>query len=172
MAITRPTTKTIISTTGWGIPITDEVNRMTPYVASTNPKGFIQKKTVGTTSGGYTAAFEWGTALNFTIPATVGRRYSFVYRVGMRPDSGVTAHTYLQFYLRHNDRNGTLLGSQIFGWTYGSQGFNTDTQNVISSFDDFTQSPGQLIQLDVLIGQGSWSMFGNSYAILYDIGGV
>lgn len=30
MPISRPTTKTIISTTGWGIPITDEVNRLTP----------------------------------------------------------------------------------------------------------------------------------------------
>lgn len=32
MAISRPTTKTIISTSGWGVPITDEVNRMTPLV--------------------------------------------------------------------------------------------------------------------------------------------
>jgi len=29
MAINRPTTKTIISTSNWGIPITDEVNRLT-----------------------------------------------------------------------------------------------------------------------------------------------
>lgn len=28
MAITRPVTRTTISTTGWGIPITDEVNRL------------------------------------------------------------------------------------------------------------------------------------------------
>lgn len=37
MAITRPTTKTIISTVGWGIPITDEVNRLTTDLASTKP---------------------------------------------------------------------------------------------------------------------------------------
>lgn len=37
MPITRPTTKTIISTTGWGIPITDEVNRLTTDLASTKP---------------------------------------------------------------------------------------------------------------------------------------
>lgn len=29
MAIARPVTRTTISTTGWGIPITDEVNRLT-----------------------------------------------------------------------------------------------------------------------------------------------
>lgn len=33
MAITRPVTKTIISTTDWGIPITDEVNRLTTVAA-------------------------------------------------------------------------------------------------------------------------------------------
>lgn len=32
MAIARPVTKTIISTTAWGIPITDEVNRLSPLV--------------------------------------------------------------------------------------------------------------------------------------------
>ena len=29
MAINRPTTKTIISTSNWGIPVTDEINRLT-----------------------------------------------------------------------------------------------------------------------------------------------
>ncbi len=34
MAINRPTTKTIISTNGWGIPITDQVNANTTDVAA------------------------------------------------------------------------------------------------------------------------------------------
>lgn len=34
MAINRPTTKTIISTTGWGIPITDQVNANTTDIAN------------------------------------------------------------------------------------------------------------------------------------------
>lgn len=37
MAIIRPVTKTIISSLGWGIPITDEVNRLTTVVASLQP---------------------------------------------------------------------------------------------------------------------------------------
>lgn len=32
MAILRPVTKTLISSSSWGIPITDEVNRLTPLV--------------------------------------------------------------------------------------------------------------------------------------------
>jgi hypothetical protein len=31
MAINRPVTRTIISTTDWGVPITDEVNRLTTW---------------------------------------------------------------------------------------------------------------------------------------------
>ena len=34
MAIVRPVTKTKIATVSWGIPITDEVNRMTPLVVA------------------------------------------------------------------------------------------------------------------------------------------
>jgi hypothetical protein len=37
MAIARPTTKTIISTTGWGIPITDAVNQNTTDIAAMKP---------------------------------------------------------------------------------------------------------------------------------------
>jgi hypothetical protein len=37
MAITRPTTKTVISTTQWGVPITDEVNRLSPIVDGRTP---------------------------------------------------------------------------------------------------------------------------------------
>lgn len=35
MAINRPTTKSIISTTGWGIPVTDELNRLSAALPST-----------------------------------------------------------------------------------------------------------------------------------------
>ena len=35
MAITRPVSRTTISTVGWGIPITDEVNRLTDATAVT-----------------------------------------------------------------------------------------------------------------------------------------
>lgn len=31
MAIARPVTRTIVSTTDWGIPVTDEVNRLTAW---------------------------------------------------------------------------------------------------------------------------------------------
>lgn len=34
MAIARPVTKTIISTTGWGIPVTDQVNTNTTDIAN------------------------------------------------------------------------------------------------------------------------------------------
>lgn len=37
MAIQRPITKSLISTTGWGIPITDEVNRLSAWQLA-NPK--------------------------------------------------------------------------------------------------------------------------------------
>lgn len=37
MAINRPITKTIISTTAWGIPITDEVNRIASLTDSRTP---------------------------------------------------------------------------------------------------------------------------------------
>lgn len=37
MAITRPVTRTIISTTAWGVPVTDEVNRLTAAVAALTP---------------------------------------------------------------------------------------------------------------------------------------
>jgi len=37
MAIVRPTTKTLISTTNWGIPITDEVNRLTTLTGGNVP---------------------------------------------------------------------------------------------------------------------------------------
>jgi hypothetical protein len=41
MAIVRPTTKTLISTTNWGIPITDEVNRLTPLVDNKTPTAWV-----------------------------------------------------------------------------------------------------------------------------------
>jgi hypothetical protein len=41
MAITRPITKTIISTTNFGIPITDEVNRLTDVVNKLGTYGTI-----------------------------------------------------------------------------------------------------------------------------------
>jgi hypothetical protein len=37
MAILRPITKTLISSASWGIPITDEVNRLTPLVDGAKP---------------------------------------------------------------------------------------------------------------------------------------
>lgn len=37
MAIARPTTKTIISTTGWGIPVTDQLNTNTTDIATVKP---------------------------------------------------------------------------------------------------------------------------------------
>jgi hypothetical protein len=37
MAINSPTTKTVISTTAWGVPITDEVNRLTGVAAANTP---------------------------------------------------------------------------------------------------------------------------------------
>jgi hypothetical protein len=40
MAINRPTTKTIISTNGWGIPITDEVNRLTTWQLAQVPSAW------------------------------------------------------------------------------------------------------------------------------------
>lgn len=42
MAVNRPTTKTIISTTGWGIPITDQVNANTNALAALTA-GFAAK---------------------------------------------------------------------------------------------------------------------------------
>lgn len=50
MPITRPTTKTIISTTGWGIPITDELNRLTPLVDGRTPTAWV---TVAAFTGGW-----------------------------------------------------------------------------------------------------------------------
>lgn len=37
MAITRPVTKTLISTTAWGIPVTDQVNANTTALAALQP---------------------------------------------------------------------------------------------------------------------------------------
>lgn len=39
MAINRPVTKTLISTTGWGIPITDEVNALRTAVTALQTPG-------------------------------------------------------------------------------------------------------------------------------------
>lgn len=41
MAITRPVTKTLISTTAWGIPITDQVNTNTTDIAALKPTAWI-----------------------------------------------------------------------------------------------------------------------------------
>jgi len=40
MAIARPITKSIISTTAWGIPITDQVNANTTDIAALKPSGW------------------------------------------------------------------------------------------------------------------------------------
>lgn len=42
MAITRPTTKTVISTTAWGWPVTDAVNANTADLAALKPGAWIQ----------------------------------------------------------------------------------------------------------------------------------
>lgn len=41
MAITRPVTRTIISTTAWGVPITDQVNADADWIASQKPTAWI-----------------------------------------------------------------------------------------------------------------------------------
>lgn len=53
MAITPPVTDQEISSSGWGIPITNEVNRMTPLVttALSKPPGRIWKNSMGAADG-------------------------------------------------------------------------------------------------------------------------
>ena len=46
MAIARPVTKTIISTTGWGIPVTDQVNANTTAIAALQPGAWANVPTL------------------------------------------------------------------------------------------------------------------------------
>lgn len=52
MAILRPVTKTLISSSSWGIPITDEVNRLTPLVDAAKPTAWTNL----TLQNGWTAS--------------------------------------------------------------------------------------------------------------------
>lgn len=47
MPITRPITRTLISTTGWGIPITDEVNALRTLINSMQPTAWVGLPYVG-----------------------------------------------------------------------------------------------------------------------------
>lgn len=119
MPIPRPTTKTIISTTGWGIPVTDEVNRLTPLVDSNVTRiGALETTTAKTAwtapvlgngwvnlGSGYSPVVyckegQWvhieGVMKNGTIPSV-----AFTLPVGYRPTRG---------YLQISCASGTSFG--------------------------------------------------------------
>jgi len=62
MAINRPTTKTIISTTQWGVPITDAVNANTTDVAALKTATAVTPWTNLTLLNGWTNVGGFGTA--------------------------------------------------------------------------------------------------------------
>lgn len=75
MAITRPVTKTLISTTQWGIPITDEVNRLTDWQTLNRnvPWGRIASVQVAAPQNGIGAAAT--TIITCPFTAVAGRYY-------------------------------------------------------------------------------------------------
>ena len=70
MAIARPTSKTIISTTGWGIPITDAVNANTDWITANTPGAW----TPLSVQNGWTIQTNHGTASVRKIGDTVQMR--------------------------------------------------------------------------------------------------
>lgn len=76
MPISRPTTKTIISTQGWGIPITDEVNRLTTQSDSnTSRVTALEAATAKTTWTNATLLNGWvnmGAPMNVTQYRKIG----------------------------------------------------------------------------------------------------
>lgn len=93
MAINRPTTKTIISTTGWGIPITDEVNALRaavtalqtipPWLAVTFTNGWTATPVVGF---GYRKVGDMVQFKGGINPGTIGA-VAFTLPAGYRPTS-------------------------------------------------------------------------------------
>lgn len=77
MAIQRPITKTLISTVGWGIPVTDEVNRLSAWQLA-NPRvpwGVIASATVTTSQSGIGASATPITGMAVTFTVVAGRLY-------------------------------------------------------------------------------------------------
>lgn len=72
MAIPLPVTKTVISTTNWGIPITNEVNRLTPLV---DAAAFAKPATKQLTSGTFfniDSTTKLVTGMEIVMPARPG----------------------------------------------------------------------------------------------------
>ena len=64
MAIARPVTKTIIATQGWGVPITDEVNRLSGIIT---PPTAWQNLSIATGFGALSGFQVPGVRLNGTV---------------------------------------------------------------------------------------------------------
>lgn len=80
MAIDRPVTKTIISTVAWGIPITDEVNRLTAWQQA-NAKvawGHVASAKVTASQNGIGTAPTLLTGLQITFTVMPNRLYQVV----------------------------------------------------------------------------------------------
>lgn len=77
MSIPIPVTKTRISTTNWGIPITNEVNRLTPLVDKQATMWPQCLGHVNTTASFFNidTSLKWLTPLELTVPARPGHVY-------------------------------------------------------------------------------------------------
>lgn len=72
MAVPLPVTKTIISTTNWGIPITNEVNRLTPIVDALNLPATATKQLTSGTFFNIDATTKFVTGMEVVMPARPG----------------------------------------------------------------------------------------------------
>lgn len=170
MPIPIPVTKTRISTTNWGIPITNEVNRMTPLVLASNPRGQVAKKVQAADNAGHTSGFEWGVALDLVVPSTPNRFYVYQFALAMvatsTPVYPGNAGAYVWYSCNVGDKSGPELAHWIIPTPQWDGGYNFFGQAVI------TPSPGITIGAGIYFGSGAWTIKAGSYAVLIDVGGT
>ena len=104
MPISRPATKTKISTTEWGFPITDEVNRLTAAVLALTPTAWV---TVPTFTNGWVNVPSWqvtqyrkigdNVQVRGYIQSGSANQPAFTLPVGFRPPTTLTltSNTYV-----------------------------------------------------------------------------
>lgn len=146
------------------LAINDVVARVGPA-----PLGMVAFKSQAADNAGHTSGFEWGVALDLTVPSTTGRKYLYKFALSMIATSAPvypgTANAYVWYSCNVGDKSGPELAHWIIPTPQWDGGYNFFGDAII------TPAPGVIIGAGIYFGSGAWTIRAGSYAALFDVGG-